>query len=125
MGELPPVLGSVKVAARFCDEAVSADPPLLEAADMNALASAARSCIGACERPAKDKLLSLDRQIVHVYLHVREGGHESLGLGSNGITADRRRTTVDTERSPKGVTGSDTRGILAAPRRGIALREIP
>jgi hypothetical protein len=70
-------------------------------------------------------LITINNDVVHDYLQVREGGHESLGHTSDGITTNSRGISMDAERAVQRVEASYSRGVLATPRCGVTLCKTP
>lgn len=65
--------------------------------------------------------LVVEDDVVHVHLDVRERVDEGTGdLGDLGLIS-----TVDRDRPARHETIGDPRGVVAAPRVGVAARELP
>src|SRR5436190_2065211 len=89
------ILAAIEVAARLGDEAVRANPPFLEAADLNSLPGSAGPGIAADQRPAVHGILVVDDKIIQNHLQVWKGRHEFSGRLGNGTAPHRRISFVD------------------------------
>src|SRR5207245_2386591 len=101
-------------------ETVVAERPLLEAGDPNPVSGAAGSRVRAGERPVELDHLVLEDDIVHEHLDVRERGDER----ACDLRDLRGLTAVDRDRPARNEMVRNSRGIVAAPRIGVAAREV-
>ena len=97
--------------------------PFLKTANADHLARAARTAIGADKSPVIFRLV-LGPQVIPDYAKIWKRRHKGLRHVGDRFPPDGRRVIVDTKRVLIRVEFRHTRGIVAAPCRGIARRKI-
>ena len=95
MLELAGIFSLVVMAKRGGDQTVVADGLLLEAFDSHGLPGTPRSRIRSGERPMELDAVTVDDQIVHEYLHVRQGDVKAAGSLSDRGATDGWRPVID------------------------------
>ena len=124
MFELALVVGAVEIALRLCDEAVRRKLPKLESAEANAAAGSARASVGTDEGPMVSSAIALNDEVIHQQLQIGKRRYESLRHLSDGLPSNGRSAAVDSDGAVRREERCHARGIAAAPRRSVPLREI-
>src|SRR6266446_6190327 len=117
------VVGAIELALRLRNESILSHPPLFEAAEPNPMPSSPRPVVSADKRPVVHRAVAFNTDVVHLQLHVRKRGHESLRHVVDGA-APGSQSAIDAERAVRREKRGHARGLPAAPRCRIALRKI-
>src|SRR5579872_4320903 len=110
---------------RGSNQTVAPDPPPLKAANADPVPRPSRAAVRADESPMILRFVGLEPKVIHDHTKIRKGSHKGPCHFGDCIPSDGRRAIVDTQRPLIGIERSNALGILAAPRRGVTLREIP
>lgn len=107
------------------NQAVASDTPSLKAANADPVPRPSWPGVRAGKSPAILGFVGLGPKVIHDHAKIREGSHKGLRHLGDCVPSDGRRAIVDTQRRLMRVECRHALGILAAPRRCVAGRQVP